>query len=363
MNFKCRMFIAMLICLNVSFISGCKEEAPPKKAKTVRPVKVMVIQKGAAQSLAKYPGKIEAGRKVDLSFRVPGPLVNFPVKPGQDLKKGDLVAEIDPRDFKTNLDSARAAYDDTHKSYQRYQKLFKKGAIAKAAYDGSHSAYLRAKAALDQAHAALKDTKLCAPFSGVLAKTYVENHQDIQAKQPIASLQSMSRLEVVVQIPEKDVLLSGSEKEYALSVSIDALPGQEFPAWLKEFTAEADPKTQTFAATVTMERPENFNVLPGMTAELNVRRTLNTSSGDSYLCAPVEAVWVDEKNNRYIWKLDKEKSTVHRIPVKILDLTSDSIKVTDGLTVGDIIATAGVHHLSEGMEVSILKNEEGRCDR
>lgn len=361
MNKKNGILIVLIICFALMSLTGCEEEAAQDNKKVIRPIKVMTIGKNADQSTAKYPGKIEAGRKVDFSFRVPGPLVKLPIRPGLIVKQGEMLAQIDPRDYEFALNNARAAYNDAMKNFERYRKLMAKGAVSKSAYDSSQSAYLRTKAALDQANAALKDTKIYAPFDGVIAKTYVENHQDVQAKQPIASLQSMTNLEVVVQIPEQDVLLSGAREEYETKVRLEALPGEEFPARVKEFTTEADPTTQTFKATFILEHHENFNILPGMTAEVILRRKLSDSPKDSILIIPVESVLVDENNNQYIWKLKKENNTVHRVSVKVQTLTGDCIVVTKGLAVGDTIAVAGVHYLHEGMEVSIFKTEQGRC--
>ena len=357
------LFTAVFCSAAVFSLSGCTESESKTVVETVRPVKTMVVEQREAYHIFKYPGKVQAGRRVDLSFRVAGPLVDLPVKPGQEVKKGDLLAEIDPRDFKTALDSARAAETYARDQFNRYNKLYSRGAVSKSAYDSAKTSYTQAQSALEQAQSALKDARLYAPFSGTIAKTYVENHQDVQAKQTIVSLQDMSSLEVVVQIPEKDVLSSSDPHGYELSVVLEGDPEKAFPARIGEFNTVADSQTQTFSVTVVMERPEGMNVFPGMTAELQARAKVFASETEQHFFVPVEAVLVDENKASMVWAIDRETMTAHRQPVQVGELTGDCAVIQEGIGVGDMIAVAGVHHLRENMKVSSLETKSGGCGR
>lgn len=352
-------FIALITaCLLATVTSGCGKKTAESSVLTVRPVKALTIEAPCPNRVLRFPGKVQAGRKVDLSFRVAGPLIELPVRAGQEVNKGDLIARIDPRDFKTDLLKAEAAFVEAQNQYHRHSKLFAKGAVSKSAYDSSKSVFLTAQAALEQARSALEDTSLKAPYPGIVAMTYVENHQDIKAQDPVVSLQDTSRLEVVAQVPEQDVAASGEMTNLHLSVTLGALPGREFPAKIKEFTTEADARTQTFTTTVILDHPEGINMLPGMTAELVARIKQPPDAVRSGFKIPVEAVLEDFNNTSSVWKIDRNDMTVHLLPVKVDGLTDDSIVVLDGLSPGDMIATAGVHHLRDGMKVTLLQTEQ-----
>jgi RND family efflux transporter MFP subunit len=196
-----------------------------------------------------------------------------------------------------------------------------------------------------------------------VAKTYVQNFQYVMARANIISLQSMARLEIAVQIPEKDVIKAGLKKVGRLVVSLDALPGRTFPAKFKEFEAEADAVTQTFTAIVTIARPKGLNILPGMTAELRLVRPCSQDKRRPRFLVPIEAVAADESGRGYVWKIDRSRMTVARAPVKVGGPTGKCIAIVDGVRSGDTVVVAGVHLLRPGMRVSLLKDVRGGCRR
>jgi len=88
--------------------SGCGKKEEPVVREVIRPVKIMTVTSGVEAVSAEYPGRVRASQRVDLAFQVSGPLIQLPVEEGQVVKKGQLIARILPRDFKTDLDKARA---------------------------------------------------------------------------------------------------------------------------------------------------------------------------------------------------------------------------------------------------------------
>jgi RND family efflux transporter MFP subunit len=149
-----------------------------------------------------FPGRVEATNQVDLAFRVGGPLIEFPVREGQFVRQGQLVARIDPRDFQIRLNAARADFERAEADFRRFSALYEKEAISQAQLDQSRATRDVAAASVDDAEASLSDTDLRAPFSGQIGETFVENFQDVQAKQAILSLIDTSFVDIVVDVPE-----------------------------------------------------------------------------------------------------------------------------------------------------------------
>ena len=146
------LFVSAATIVFAVIVGGCgKKEEPAPKA-VVRPVKVMTVQGSGDGVNLTYPGKTRANRRVDLSFKVPGPLVELPVEEGQEIKKGQLIARILPRDFKINLDQAKARAVNAERQYDRYKELYVRKQVSKAEFD-------RFKASRDVAAAQLEDAQ------------------------------------------------------------------------------------------------------------------------------------------------------------------------------------------------------------
>jgi RND family efflux transporter MFP subunit len=337
-------------------LAGCAREEPPEPAPVVKPVKTMII--GTAElSGRSFPGRVEATSQVDLAFRVGGPLIEFPVREGQSVRKDQLVARIDPRDFQIRLNAAKADFERAEADFRRFSALYEKEAISQAQLDQSRATRDVAAAAVDDAEAELSDTYLRAPFAGRIGETFVENFEDVQAKQAILSLIDTSYVDIVVDVPEALLATVFDLQAAKVVARFDTAPGREFDLRLKEVATQADPRTQTYRATLTMRQPEGLNILPGMTA--NVKRNLIQGREDEFV-VPAIAVVADESGKSHVWIVDQQTMTVGRRPVSLGDLVgTDSIEISDGVGSGEMIAITGVSMLREGMKIRDLSEVEG----
>ncbi len=340
------------------FLSACSEPAPPEAAQVVRMVKVMEVGAGDSLGARSFPGFVEATDQVDLSFRVAGPLVEFPVNEGDLVKKGQTLAQIDPRDFRIQLDAARAHMERTDADFRRYAALYEKDAVSKAQLDQARAARNVAQAALEDAEAALDDTHLRAPFSARVGATFVENFQEVAAKEKILSLVNVTSVDILVDIPENLVARFREEqRDSPLTVSFDAAPGRAFDTTVKEVSAQADPRTQTFRITFTLPQPEGINVLPGMTAIM----TRHVAPGEHRpIVVPAVAVISDESGRSFVWTVDPELNTVSRRSVETGVLTgTDSVEINSGLESGELIAISAASRLRDGMEINPVEEVSG----
>ena len=347
---------AVLAVLALLFTIGCKKKEEEAPKEVVRPVKIMTVAGTGQGATMNYPGTTRANRRVDLSFKVPGPLVELPVEEGQRVKKGKLIARILPRDFKINLDQAKAQAVNAERQYERYKELYVRRQVSKADFDRFKAERDVAAARLQDAQNALKDTYLRAPFDGIVAKRYVENFEEVQAKQPIVFFQDNSKIEVLVDAPETVIatLREGNDQIEA-HATFAVAPDKKFPLALKEYSTEADPQTQTYQVVLIMDQPEGLNILPGMTATVTGSRPKG-DSGPTKIVIPAISVMEDSKGASFVWTLDKEAMTVHKKAVTPGEMTgAQSILIKDGLSGGESIVTTGVTKLREGMKVSIWK--------
>jgi multidrug efflux system membrane fusion protein len=417
--------VCLVIAGFVLLLAACGKEKEEKAVKeVVRPIKMMTVTSSRDTLQRRFPGKVRAARRVDLAFQVAGPLIELPVDEGQRVKKGDLIARVDPRDFEVNLknaegrlttaeaqlkamrqarpedirrleanlDKADAALKLAQIEYDRVVRIKKEdpGAVSQGMLDraterkkraeaellaakeelsigkvGARPEDIQAKkgeveslgAALDFAKLQLSYTYLRAPFDGVISRKYVDNFQEIHAKQPIVSLDDVSSVEILVDVPELITATFKEGSETQVVAEFAAAPGKQYPLTVKERAMRASPITQTYQVVFQMPQPDDINVLPGMTAMVTGSAQMRRETKEVFI-VPAIAVVADAAGNPSVWVVDKSLK-VHRRPVRTGELTgTDSIEIIDGLKSGETIAISGVSLLREGMQVSDLSKME-----
>lgn len=345
-------------------LGGCGKEKEKSKEKieVVRPVKVLTVQGKTTTLSHGFPGKVRAARRSELSFKVSGPLVALPAEEGQQVKKGTLLAQIQQRDFQIALDEAKAQNLAAEKQFRRYKELYAKKQVSLADFDSYRARRDVARAQLEDARNALKDTSLLAPFDGVVSRRFVENFQKVQAKEPIVNFQDITQIEILVDVPE--LLMAGLQgtNDVQIHAQFESIPDKEYALSVKEFATQADPATQTYQVVLLMQQPEEANIFPGMTALVTARSDQDGDAAMPVFSIPAIAVMGGGDNEAFVWVLDKEKSKVHKVNVAVDRLEgSENIIVTNGLKAGETIVIAGVTQLEEGMQVRPWeKQREGK---
>jgi RND family efflux transporter MFP subunit len=354
--------LSVMLVLSLCTLTGCRKKKVEKKVEIIKPVKLTTVKERGVKVVRTFPGKVRAARRSVLSFKVSGPLVKLPVDEGQFVNKGDLIAQIDQRDFINAVNEARARYREAEQQFKRYKELYAKKQVSKADYDRYRAARDVAAAQLADARNALGDTTLKAPFDGVISKRYVENYYKVQAKEPIVNLQDISRIEILVDVPELFIAEIRDSGMIDLQASFESLPGKKFPLKIKEYSTQADPATQTYQVVLVMDRPEGANILPGMTAW--VTATVRDVAGkmSSHIIIPAIAVMDAPGNKPCVWVYDEKAGVVHKREVKVGSLDgSSNIVITSGLKPGEMVVIAGVTKLEEGMKVRPWeKQREGK---
>ncbi len=354
-------FLPLVWCGAVLAIlgAGCSKETPPIKREVVRPVKIHRIGSLTPEAVVEYPGTIKAHQTAELGFEVPGRIIEFLVEEGDQVKKGQLLARLDPRDYEAQLRVAQANLEKAQADLQRNENIFKEdpGAISQDEIEKTRRAVKVSQAQLDIAKKALADTRLLAPFDGVVARKLVEDYANVLAKQRVLILHDLSELEIDVAVPERDVVHRAAnvdKKEWTRrlqpQVIVSALPARRFPARIKEFAMTADPVTRTFSLTLAFAPPTDVTILPGMTARVRI-----VVDPDAAFSVPVSAVGSDPDKRPWVWKIDPQTMTVSKCYVKLGPLTRDRVLLVEGVKKGDLVAVSGVRLLRPGMKVREFK--------
>jgi RND family efflux transporter MFP subunit len=332
-------------------LAGCQQAPPPETAEFSRPAEILEVGGGAQTSGLRFPGRVRAVQRAELAFNVPGQIIELPVKEGQKLAAGDLIARLDPANFEVRLASARAEFDKARTDYERVRKIWEQSqAVAEAEVDQKRTAMEVARASFDTARKDLEDTRLTAPFDGTVTRRHVENFSNVQAKQAVVSLQNPQDLEIVINVPERVVRNEPSRVNgYA---SFEGMPDLRIPVTLKAFSAEADPQTQTYEAVLGLDKPSGMTILPGMSAEVFAQG--GAGEADTALAIPLKAVFAGPDGRPHVWVVDPDSARVSQRAIETGAVQGGDILVSAGLSAGERIVTAGVSQLREGMLVRPL---------
>jgi RND family efflux transporter MFP subunit len=336
-------------------IGSCGKKEEAASAAVVRPVETVVLG-GGESGRYYFPATVQAADRAEIAFRVPGQIIELPVNEGDNLRKGQIIARLDPRDYDVALREAKAAYDKAAADAERYKRLYERDAIPLADLELRQAQRDVSEAHYDQAKLNLEYATLVAPYDGWVGRRYVENFEDVPAKQAIVSLQSLDRLEVYIDVPEYLIATARDRRGTDFVVRFGASGDTEFPIRVREFSAQADIRTQTFQITFSMDPPEGYNILPGMTGQvIMIDKDDDDQTEVTEFAVPSFAVVADADGEPYVWIVDPEAMTVSKRGVKLGRVAGkDQIWITDGVSEGERIAAAGVHHLQEGMKVRLM---------
>ncbi len=344
---------------------ACSDQKPKDEGPPSHLVKTLVVTSQFSEAVRTFPGQVVASQKVRLAFQVSGQIIKLHVVEGQVVQKGQVLAEVDPRDYLQTLVAEKAELTKKHRNYLRGKELLRSGTIPEARYDEFKAMYEVALSTTATAQKAYDDTFLRAPFDGLVANKVVDNFQNIHAKETILNLQDISHIDIEVDIPEKDmadvepIRKAGviDHRRSVAKVEFLAVPGKVFPVRLKEFATEADPVTQTFRITFIMPSPQDLNILPGMTATLIVDEEKKGIEKTYHL--PIDAIAINDAGEKFVWIVDKTTLTVKRRDVTTGMMSGKVIEVISGVKTGDRVVTAGVAYLEPGMKVKLMNVREG----
>lgn len=337
------------------FLFGCGGETK-EPAKIIRPVKVSTVASVSSSSKS-YSGIVIAEQLSNLTFKVSGTIVEMLVDEGQNLRPGQLIAVLDPRDMELQLEAARVTYQTAKSKIERNERLLAKQAISQQEYEMARAEYTNAKARFENAENNLSDTKLISPFAGFVEKKNVENYQKVQAGEPIVKLVNPDLINVKFTLPESGISLLRSMT--SMEVEFETLKGKKFAARVKEFV-DASPDGSGIPVTAVITDPA-FNEYKDMVSiGFSCSITINTPgpTGEKPVIAiPVNAAFGDMKTSqKSVWIYNPETKTVSRRTVELGQLLSNNeVEVKAGLAGGETIVVAGVNNIYEGEQVNILE--------
>lgn len=346
--------------LMAALTAGCSKPQAPTD--TSRYVRVDVAHYQPAVSATHYAGEVRARYETPLAFRIDGKLEQRRVDVGAVVKRGDLLATLDPVDYRLNeaeaaaqLAAARAELSQVQKDLRHSEALLEKNLLSEASYERRQDSVHAAEARVAQAQSALglntRQTayaELRADQSGVVTSVEAEAGQVLASGQAVVRLARTDQIEVVISVAEglRDNLRQGGEAR----VSLWAYPGHFYAGRIREIAPAADAQTRTFSVKISVTNPDEA-LRFGMTATVE----LINNGADAWVNVPLTAL---DKNGdeAALWIVDAATHTVQKKPVQ-LDSYENTLAHVRGVAEGDLVVSAGVHKLSPGEKVQVLDSD------
>lgn len=406
--------LVLLTGTTALLLGACGGDVEPD-SEVVRPVRTAVVSTASTTIQRTYPAVVLPTKQAELAFRVPGRIIELPIRAASSVEEGEVIAQLDTREFEAavsrlesqleqatagltamesgarsedlaalqaKVSAARAQLEKQRAQVKRFQQLADRGTIARADFeneraklssdeanlnvaqqelkkgqagarteevDAQRAAIRDIETQLSEARADLEDTTLRAPFDGVVASRNVDNFTNVQANSVVAVLQNLETIDLQYDVPGVDVAMFGQTENVVTKARLDVAPDIEFDARLVEFATQADPTTQTFRARASIRYPENITVLPGMTGSIVASVQRNDVENFSI---PETALAAGPDGSTFVWVVTKGGNSVTKRSVTPHELSGDAISVSGDLEAGDVVVTAGVSFLREGMVVN-----------
>lgn len=345
-------FLAVAAIVVVLAACGSRETPPDK------PRPVMVVRPAVAGAVGEaYAGEIRAREESALSFRVGGHLVERRVDVGDRVRRGDLLAVLDPGDLQAQVAGAQAQLAAAQAQLQRaradqarFATLGREQLVSRSAVDAQNAAaaaaqgqVLAARASLDIARNQAAYTQLRAPRDGVIAARQAEAGQVVTAGQAVFQLAADGGREVAFAVPENAVRAIAPGQ--ALEVELWSQPDRRLPARVREVAPAADPVTRTYAVRAVLSgEPDGVEL--GQSARVHL-----PAAGNRGLSVPLAAVQRGPEGAS-VFVLEPKTSSLRLQPVRLGAFGTESVPVLGGISAGDWVVAAGTHLLRDGMKVS-----------
>ncbi len=348
----------------ITVLAAC-EKAPIVEEPVVRPVRYAEISLTSGAERRTYSGTSQAELETDLSFRVAGTLLRRPVDVGDSVERGERIAVLDDQDYRVRLDEARAGLAraeaerrNADSSYQRTRDLYENRNAsrtqldsARAMAESSEAQYRASAQQVEAAELQLSYTRLTAPQSCTIADTFVELNQNVSAGQPIVRVNCGQCAEVVVDVPDTDIARVTPGMNVA--VSIAAMADNDLHGTVQEVGVATGAGGSTYSVTIALQDGCEI-VRSGMAVDVGFE--FPTTNGVDSITIPYVSVGEDADGN-FVYTLERDGdgfAVAQRRGVEIGIVTGDGIVIVNGLTPGELIATAGVRRLEPGQRVRLL---------
>lgn len=352
---------ALLLGLGLLTV-GCDE--PPPRVAEVRPVRTTTVEPQALADDRRAVGEIKPRHESDLGFRVGGKLLERPAEVGATVKRGDVLARLDTADYRDKLRSAeadvasaRASQIEAQASEDRLRQLLAGGHTTRANFDAalrnlrsSEAKLDSARAAFDLARSQVAYATLTAEFDGVVTAVGAEPGQVVDVGRMVVRLAKPGDKDAVFAVAEAQFgRPPANGQKPAVEVTLLSNPSVVVEGTIREIAPVADAATRTYLVKVSLaaDAPEPMRFGAAVSGRIK-------AAGAPVVVLPGSALF-DQAGQPAVWVVDPAAGVVALKPVAVQRYEIDRVIVSEGLSRGELVVTAGVNRLRENQKVRVAE--------
>ncbi len=343
---KLKILIMCLSLLGISLLTqACYDgKAEYSLKNSVIDVEVEKIKSIDGNEIFAYSGTIEESESISLSFSVVGSVSRVLVSPGDFVKKGQLLAEINSETYKNVYEVSFSAEKQAEDAYNRLLPMFKNGNLPEIKLVEVETGLQQAKSATAISKKNVEDCKLYSPIDGIVGKRSMES--GMSAIPNLTSINIVKIEKVFATVPVSENEISSINKGQKANITIAALSNSEFTGVVEEIGVLAEPLTHSYKIKIGISNIKR-KIKPGMICEVSINKNNNTG-----LSVPSRAVMVDEIGRNFVYAVNQNKSV--RKYVTTGRLLKKGVEITSGLNEDELIVVAGHQKLVDNSLIHIV---------
>lgn len=333
--------------LTTLLLASCKHnetKTTENKAQAIA-VNVTKVESSQANKEVSVSGNVDGSTTVRLGFLVAGRINFISSREGQNIGKGQLVATIEPTNYKIAKDLSDVQVNQVSDEYNRLKLMRDRNSISESDFSKVNFTLQQAKLQQQLQQKNLTDTKLYSPISGVLIKKLGEVGEIIGTGNPLLVISDIRKVKVLAYIPEGELHLI--KLGQMAEVTISALD-KTFKGRVTEVGSAADATSRAFTIKIEVDNP-GLLIRPGMIAEARIK----TNVAAQRILLPLEIINHDLDNQEFVYVVDQAQNKAFKRKISIGKVADNQVEVVSGLNVGEVVVSAGQNKLSDGSLITI----------
>ncbi len=315
------------------------QEKPPINAVT------LALSPTTIKDRISLPGSIEPWTRLQLMSKLGGTITKVLVKEGDSVKKGDILAQIEPKDYEIALTRAEAAYKLAKSEYERDKSIYDKGVIPASALDANRTNMQTAQADYENAKLLYSRTTVTSPMDGIIRRMDAKIGLQLSMGDPIAEILEIDRLKGVVGIPESDV--PAVKKLNMVEITIQALNNKKIAAKVHFLSPSPGTIARLYNLELEIDNKEG-EIFSGMFIRADIVKNTYQNS----IAVPFYSV-ISRNDEQFVYI--EENGIARKKFVQLGIMEKWMVQITDGLNAGDKLIVEGHRDVENDQQVKVVQ--------
>lgn len=339
------LLILLVSLVNYSCSNEGKSKDNPKKDSTATiPIEISLVERGDVSANYISTATLEADQEAQVVSKVNGVVEKLNVEEGYKVKAGQPLAILDDRQYRLEMNRAKAELDKLQNDFRRSQELYDKKLISAEAYENLKYQLESQQAAFELSKLNHEYTTIRAPIDGIVSKRLIKVGNMIRVNDPVFTITDFDPLLAIVYIPEHE--MQKIHHQQSVEFEADAIPGKSFQGQVERISPVVDPQTGTFKVTIEVDDPSG-QLKPGMFTRIRIVYDTRQNT----LLVPKEAI-ISEDGVNSVYIIDNKMSFKREVRTGYAN--GSKIEIVSGLKQGDTIVTIGQSSLKDSSRVEII---------